>query len=196
MSGTAHLEHHFTGDEFWETFRPKEAPAPRLGSYLWSFNDTQGQSPQHVWTIVEDDRGYLTATPGFHIVNVFAHVVTELPWTNPHATGTWWPADIDSWLMTDQPTDCPKCQRRTEYVELGDGRQHHTCRRCGYVFLAESPEYTGEEQCECCREFIPLADLNDDWMCRDCDRGGADGPSEGNQQRSGSRGDGEPHPQS
>lgn len=55
-------------------------------------------------------------------------------------------ADIDTYFMSDQPTCCPFCGARTEWV--GESLQLHTCR-CGYDFLVEEdPEYgyseTGE----------------------------------------------------
>jgi hypothetical protein len=40
-------------------------------------------------------------------------------------------------LDNEQPTVCPKCGSRTEFDELTDGRQHHTCLACSYEFLGE-----------------------------------------------------------
>jgi hypothetical protein len=52
-----------------------------------------------------------------------------------------------SYLMTDDIMLCPKCQRRTEWVEIDDLHQVHTCLNpeCGYVFNAEwDPEELDE----------------------------------------------------
>lgn len=42
-------------------------------------------------------------------------------------------------LIDDQPTCCGYCGTRTDFDELGDGRQHHRCPNtwCGNEFLAE-----------------------------------------------------------
>lgn len=43
-------------------------------------------------------------------------------------------------LDDEQPTTCPKCGSRTEFDELTEGRQHHTCLGCGYEFVGEFDE--------------------------------------------------------
>lgn len=46
--------------------------------------------------------------------------------------------------MHDQPTTCPRCGRRTEWI--GEQPQWHTCD-CGYQFLVEEEEREeGEEE--------------------------------------------------
>lgn len=45
--------------------------------------------------------------------------------------------ELDTYLMGDQPATCPKCGRRTEFVDLPRGRQKHTCPGCRYKFILE-----------------------------------------------------------
>lgn len=72
--------------------------------------------------------------------------------------------ELPIFVMTDQPTDCPRCQYRTPYVDIEDGphagKQHHTCTHCGFEFLI-AQDFDGEEQCERdeCRDFAPVEDL-------------------------------------
>jgi hypothetical protein len=42
----------------------------------------------------------------------------------------------------DQPTTCPLCGARTDFTELENGQQEHTCLspQCGYSFLVEFDE--------------------------------------------------------
>lgn len=44
--------------------------------------------------------------------------------------------ELDTYSMTDQPTTCPQCGARTEWVDTPTGEQLHTCR-CGYRFVVE-----------------------------------------------------------
>jgi hypothetical protein len=44
------------------------------------------------------------------------------------------------YLMGDQPACCPKCGTRSEFIELGVGRQLHACLGCSYVFILEEEE--------------------------------------------------------
>lgn len=46
----------------------------------------------------------------------------------------------DIYIMGEDPTTCPKCGARTDFVELPDGKQEHTCSNCDYVFLVEDEE--------------------------------------------------------
>lgn len=43
------------------------------------------------------------------------------------------------YIMSDQPERCAKCGVRTEFSELGGGRQVHTCLNsaCRYRFILE-----------------------------------------------------------
>ena len=63
--------------------------------------------------------------------------------------------NLDTIVMTDQPTDCPQCQHRTPYVDLPDGTQLHDCNHCGHRFIV-AQDFDGEEQCDSCREFAPV----------------------------------------
>lgn len=44
--------------------------------------------------------------------------------------------ETDIMLLSDQPTTCPLCGRRTAWQERPDGVQEHSCS-CGHEFLAE-----------------------------------------------------------
>lgn len=62
-------------------------------------------------------------------------------------TGYVWAEEQVTYLMTDQPMDCPRCQTRTEFFEISILKQKHTCPNpaCGYVFIAEwDPEELDE----------------------------------------------------
>lgn len=41
--------------------------------------------------------------------------------------------DLDVFIMTDQPEECPKCMTRTEFIEKED-YQIHTCPKCQYTY--------------------------------------------------------------
>ena len=49
---------------------------------------------------------------------------------------------LDIYLMHDQPTTCPMCSSRTDFEELYDGRQVHTCLNsdCFYQFTTEADD--------------------------------------------------------
>lgn len=40
-------------------------------------------TPNHVWTLIEEDNGSLVLIAGYHVVNRLAYLITENPWTNP-----------------------------------------------------------------------------------------------------------------
>lgn len=50
-----------------------------------------------------------------------------------------WTSENGSMLLTDQPVECPKCGSRTEWMEVDELHQLHTCLNpeCGYFFAAE-----------------------------------------------------------
>ncbi|MDN5893876.1 MAG: hypothetical protein L0H93_07580 [Nocardioides sp.] len=162
----------YDGDQFWETFAPAESPSGSAGTHLWTPDEVTDQPVAHVWTIVEADDGSLQALPGFRTANRFGYVVTTTGWPHEDVSGLWWREPLDNCLTTDQPTDCPKCQRRSLFTDLHDGRELHCCPGCGYRFLALSPEWTGEEQCEYCRQFTLLGHLNGSGVCDRCLRQG------------------------
>ena len=37
----------------------------------------------------------------------------------------------------DQPTTCPKCGSRTDFIEIDDFQQQHKCLGCSYEFFNE-----------------------------------------------------------
>ena len=86
--------------------------------------------------------------------------------------------ELDVYVMTDQPTDCPRCQHRTPYTDIEDGpnagKEHHTCAHCGYQFLM-AQDFDGEEQCERdeCRDFAPVDELEaNHGLCAACKTAG------------------------
>lgn len=57
-------------------------------------------------------------------------------------------AEFETFYLSDQPTTCPHCGTRTDWTDLSNGVQRHTCLNtlCGFEFLAE--EYDGGEDAE------------------------------------------------
>lgn len=52
-------------------------------------------------------------------------------------------SNLEIFLMNDQPTTCPHCGVRTEWVDLPFVeyvQQHHTCPRCGFEFLVHDDQ--------------------------------------------------------
>jgi hypothetical protein len=78
-------------------------------------------------------------------------------------------ANLDDYVMTDQPTACPQCQARSvNWEDIPDGREHHTCHNCHYEYLM-SKDFDGEEQCDICREFASNEVLEaNQGRCEDC----------------------------
>jgi len=37
----------------------------------------------------------------------------------------------------DQPTTCPKCGNRTEFLQIADNKQQHQCLSCKYEFFLD-----------------------------------------------------------
>lgn len=44
---------------------------------------------------------------------------------------------LHTYILTDQPTVCPICGARTNFVDLNKYTQHHNCPCCNYEFFAE-----------------------------------------------------------
>ena len=51
-------------------------------------------------------------------------------------------AELDCYILNDQPTTCAKCGARTSFDELTDGTQNHQCLNTNYnyQFLAEGED--------------------------------------------------------
>jgi hypothetical protein len=82
-TGSCVFTPHQTGNHSWsipEFNRPVvESPS---GDAFWEPSDFSAHmNPATVWTILEVD-GVQLITPGVHLVNRFAYVVTEEPWTD------------------------------------------------------------------------------------------------------------------
>ena len=53
------------------------------------------------------------------------------------------PSDVTDdiiYIGTDQPEECRDCGCRTDFSELGDGKQLHVCPRCGKRYILEFNE--------------------------------------------------------
>jgi hypothetical protein len=86
VSNTVHL----TDDEFESRFRPLPHPtAPGGASFDGTMLETYGKDVAHVqetyarapltvWTVLDCD-GRLIITNGFHFVNRFGYIITEIP---------------------------------------------------------------------------------------------------------------------
>lgn len=44
---------------------------------------------------------------------------------------------FDTYLASEQPTNCPKCNARTDFTTRADGVEAHSCPLCGYKFEVE-----------------------------------------------------------
>lgn len=53
---------------------------------------------------------------------------------------------LDVFLLSDQPTTCPRCGARTEWDDRDDGTQHHRCPRCTFEFIAEEDDEVEPEE--------------------------------------------------
>ena len=42
--------------------------------------------------------------------------------------------ELPAFIGSDQPTTCPKCGSRTEFVEHTSELQQHECKNCKYEF--------------------------------------------------------------
>lgn len=68
-----------TEAEFYAQYKPIPAADQ---SDLWRFEDIGREVPHtRIWSVADGDDGQAFAMSGCHVVNVFAHMVTEVPWT-------------------------------------------------------------------------------------------------------------------
>lgn len=85
------MEKIISWDEFGEQFKPTKNVITERDEFNGWLYETYGedeayirriaeQSPDHVWTIV--DVGYLCIVSGWHFVNRFGYIITELPCPN------------------------------------------------------------------------------------------------------------------
>lgn len=92
-------------------------------------------TPNHVWTLVEEDNGSLVLRAGYHVVNRLAYLITENPWINPKqfayqfkcdvaCNNCGWSGSADSLVIGimgdfDTPKDlCPSCECASDFTEL------------------------------------------------------------------------------
>ncbi|MHA2218071.1 MAG: hypothetical protein ACXACY_19220 [Candidatus Hodarchaeales archaeon] len=45
--------------------------------------------------------------------------------------------ELPTYIGNDQPTTCPKCGRRTEFIEITDDKQQHKCPSCEFEFFID-----------------------------------------------------------
>lgn len=76
-----HRVRSLTEDEFYEEFKPRTNP--NTGSDFWEYADIQALAidGKYVWTAVDGDDGETVIVNGYHVVNRFAYMVTEVEWT-------------------------------------------------------------------------------------------------------------------
>lgn len=73
-----------TEDQFYEQYKP--IPNPRDGSDFWDYDldreawTRNSKGANHLWTCVDGDDGSIFVLNGWHLVNRFAFMVTEVPW--------------------------------------------------------------------------------------------------------------------
>lgn len=68
-----------TEDEFYAQFDP--IPGPDGSDWWGNFQDIPKDVPvERIWSVA-DGMGGCIAMSGCHVVNVFAHMVTKVPWT-------------------------------------------------------------------------------------------------------------------
>lgn len=46
---------------------------------------------------------------------------------------------LDCYVWDDTPVNCPRCGRRTDFIELAEDKQQHKCP-CGYEFFVDLEE--------------------------------------------------------
>lgn len=72
-------------DDFDAQYKPMDNPE---GSVLWEreqilpLMDAGTVTDNNVWSVVDTDDGGTAAIAGWHIVDVFAYMVTEVPWVD------------------------------------------------------------------------------------------------------------------
>lgn len=68
-------------DTFYEVYQPIAAAD---GGDYWERDAilAAGIPTARVWSVMDGDEGSIGASPGWHVVNVFAYMVTEVPWTD------------------------------------------------------------------------------------------------------------------
>ena len=47
--------------------------------------------------------------------------------------------ELDTYVNgdNDQPTTCPMCSCRTDYIEVAEDKEQHQCLGCGYEFFLD-----------------------------------------------------------
>lgn len=67
-----------TDDEWTAQYRPLAAPS---GSQMWQREEIRDITDAHVvWSWLDGGEGGTYVCNGFHVVNVYAWAVTEVPW--------------------------------------------------------------------------------------------------------------------
>lgn len=64
-------------DQFEAEFRPQDATD---GGFYHEHKAVKDLDEHLVWSAVDSEDGDVVLCPGFHVVNVFAYVRTEVPW--------------------------------------------------------------------------------------------------------------------
>lgn len=66
--------------EFDELYKP--IPGPDGSDWRQHYEIPKDTPVANVWTVIEGDDGKEYISPGYHIVNYVARVVTKIPWAN------------------------------------------------------------------------------------------------------------------
>lgn len=74
-----------TEEEFVRDFDPQQKPN---GDYL-ELEDVKNLHWSNVWTVVEGLDGDLYALKGFHRINVYGFVTSDVPWTPSTKDAVW-----------------------------------------------------------------------------------------------------------
>ncbi len=82
-----------TCDEFEVQFKPVENFEHDQGVFQFDANDENDSNflqfmsnnhPNHIWTRIDGEDGYIYNINGWHIVDRIDYVITEIPWLNCH----------------------------------------------------------------------------------------------------------------
>lgn len=76
-------------DDFDDVYRPIVSQVEPGENPVMEFAEARTYPVNHVWTLVDGDDNNSYATTGFHVVNKFGYVVTEVPWTTEDEIALW-----------------------------------------------------------------------------------------------------------
>lgn len=130
---------HFEWHEFIEKFQPMQNQvndnAPFDGTMYETFGEEleyikNYQLPECIWTILDCD-GALIVSNGFHFVNRFGYIITQVPAESGLDYTIYDEEDMQE-RMAEHYEDalCPGCGEEIPYEAV----EGHDCDQCGYRF--------------------------------------------------------------